>query len=1004
MMTESNPPKNNKVDRIHPYDMITTIASRLSNKVTRKKINKALDYIKKTLNLEYIGVYLQEFNHDKLNTSELEFSSFPEKTINLKKSNIYLIPSTHESKGLIIETSNIENYSLKDSLEFQSIPNNKKLEIQALNKFWGNDLSDIIINTINEYRENIKIEKNLEQLNRTLNTSDSIYASWNHKVGWSYHNVKSIVEMGYKKESINIKEAHKNNPIHEEDWKDFLPLFDKCVKQGIGYQYDYRTIGSKGKTHWYHNYVKVTEKNPDGSARQFTAISENITDIKKSEELLIASSEREKWLVNLANDMFNCNDSQSIKKILIKLAKYLEAERCVVRIVDPETLYCNLIAEYSSPELQPIAELFPDIISQTGIGWVSRLIQLGKAYIVEDYSTEVPNKKLVDYHKAIGIKGQVCHPLIHNNELLGYMAVMTSHARKWKRQEIRVIQVIAETLYMAVTRNRLLNELSANDARYEITMKSSSHGIWDYNLETKALFISPHYFKKLGYELSEVEPSVKFIESITHPDDKNLLSKESLKYYGTRTTTIEVEVRQRKKTGDYVWILSRGKVVKRDKKGRPIRITGINTEIEKQKNTLKKLEKIREISVAENKSKSEFLERMSHEIRTPMNAITGMAYLTADTELSEEQRNYIDDIDSAAQSLLRIIDDILDFSKIESGELTIVNQPFSLKDELARAEKLISLKASQRNNTLEVKISDDVPQYVVGDSNRLGQVLLNLLSNAAKFTSNGSISLSAQIAETNEKLNTTSVLFSVSDSGIGLEKQQIKTLFDPFVQAKESTTRHFGGTGLGLSICKNLVEMMGGSIHVISLPDIGTTFHFTINFGTIIQSNTETKNSAQSAEENLLTSSAQDSFTLNNTFDGKTILLVEDNIVNQKVAKGILTKFGLETIEANNGQEAIDLLEKNDAHTFDAILMDIEMPVLNGISASKAIRTQSKWNHLPIIAMTAHAMVGDKERCLDAGMNDYIPKPITPNQLIQTLAKYIVNDSSRQQTFNANGQ
>ncbi|MGI1678780.1 MAG: response regulator [Cellvibrionaceae bacterium] len=956
---------------------------RLTNNISQKKINNALDYILKKLDLNYISVYLTDPSQEIGTNKEIYFSSSKSKEKSTE-SNTFLVPSSKRYKGLIIETKETEKSHLIKVMKSIENNANEKTKKNTLNNTWLNDLSNILINSTEELESNINTQENLKKLNSALKTSDSIYTSWNQKLGWSYHNVNSVVKLGYKKGSIDIKKIHKTNPIHEEDWKNIYPLFQRCVKEGIGYQYDYRTIGKNSKTNWYHNYVTVTEKNPDGSARQFTAISENITHIKQSEKLLTESAETEKWLVGLANDMFNCNDNESIKIILEKLALYLKADRCAVRIVDPETHYCNLIAEYSSPTLRPIAELYPDIISQTGIGWVGRLIELGKAYIVEDYTTQVPNKKLVDYHKAINVRGQVCHPLFHQNELIGYIAVMTSDARKWKKQETRIIQVIAETLYMAVTRNRLLSELRGNDARYELAMQSSSHGIWDYDLSKKKLFISPHYFKNLGYDLSEVDSSVRFIETITHPDDKNLLSKEAMKFYGSSDSTIEVEVRQREKSGRYIWILSRGKVVKRDEKGRPVRITGINTEIDIQKKALKELEEIRQISVAENKSKSEFLERMSHEIRTPMNAITGMSYLTMATNLSKEQRNYVEDIDSAAQSLLRIIDDILDFSKIESGELTIVNQRFSLKDELERAGKLIALKAKQRNNALELKISPDVPEFVVGDANRLGQVLLNLLSNSVKFTSDGSISLSAQIAEIDEKKQITSILFSVSDSGIGLEKQQIKSLFDPFVQAKGSTTRHFGGTGLGLSICKNLVEMMGGSIHVISLPNIGTTFHFTINFGTVNQTDFENQ-TIKETNENETLSLSQPLKETKNALQGKHILLVEDNIINQKVAKGILSKFGMTTIEAINGKEALEILKKSRLDTFDAILMDIEMPILNGISTTQMIRSQAKWDLLPIIAMTAHAMVGDRERCIQAGMNDYIPKPISPNQLAKTL-------------------
>lgn len=991
---------------VNTFDVLSNVALKLADDISAKKIERALTYICNQLHLDFAAV-IPKTNHSskKIDASTLEQCEFSSiSTLDVATDNLDLHTPSNSNYSLLIGHDKKKSNDFSDSFK-------------DINSDWLDQLAEIVLNAVENLKESQQKQHTLKQLNSALNTSDSLYTSWDHKLGWHYHNVNSIVKMGYKKDSIDIQKIHKTNPIHKEDWKNIYPLFERCITKGIPYQYDYRTVSPQGKINWYHNYVKVTDKNVDGSARQFTSISENITHIKKSEQLLTESAEREKWLVKLANDMFNCNDNQSINVILEKLAKYLKADRCAVRIIDPDTLYCNLVAEYASPKLKPISSLFPDIISQTGIGWIGRLLKLGKAYVVEDYPVDVPNKKLVDYHSAIQVRGQVCLPLIHNNELMGYMAVMTCEPRKWKKQDIRIVQVISETLYMAISRNRLLSELRATEARYELTMKSSSHGIWDHDLVKNSLFISPHYFKNLGYNLNEVEPSVKFIESITHPEDKNLLSKESLKLYGNINSALEVEVRQRKKSGEYEWILSRGKVVKRDKQGRPLRMTGINTDISAQKKTLKELEDIRKISVEENKRKSEFLERMSHEIRTPMNAITGMAYLTMETALNTEQYNYIHDIDSAAQSLLRIIDDILDFSKIESGELTIVSRSFNLKDELNRVEKLIALKATQGNNTLEVKISEDIPELVIGDANRLGQILLNLLSNAVKFTSNGTVTLSAQVAEINEKKQTTNVLFSVIDSGIGLEKEQLDTLFDPFVQAQDSTTRHFGGTGLGLSICKNLVEMMGGSIHVISIPKVGTTFHFTIDFGMISVSPEERKyqqNPPNNNLSNLQTTKAiadneevSESKNLSagqshaatkqhlkdtHALSGKNILLVEDNIINQKVARGILAKYGMLTTEANNGEEALNILKSKDDNYFDAVLMDIEMPVLDGISTTKHIRQKISLRSLPIIAMTAHAMVGDKERCLDAGMNDYIPKPVDPNQLIKTLEQLILDN------------
>ncbi len=976
-----------------PYEVISAISIKVSGDISEKKLKSALTLATKKIEFFRVGIYSKKTpssSHEKdhisiLLSSDCESSLCTGKTITKKTSDrILLIPSSTPSTGIFIEK--------KHTASDEGTKNKNNKDIITIKDSWLNQLADILVNAFYRLEEKTTLEKKITDLNKTLNTSDSIYASWSKRKSWEFRNVKSLTKIGYKKKNINVGIIQESNPILEEDWKKLYPLFQRCITQGVGYNHEFRSISADKKAHWYRGKVRSTEKNSDGSSRQIISISEDVTAIKKSEKSLIELAKNEKWLLDHTNIIFNATDYSPFKGILAALAEYLQADRCIMRMIDPDTHKSNIIAEYFTSNLKSISEFFPNMTALDGIKWIKKSGLTGKAKITEDFSTRVADKRLVGFHKKIGIKGEVAHPLYVDKEMVGYLTVMTCEKRKWKKQEIRTIQVITETLNMTIARNRLLNELRAIDDRYELAMQSSNHGIWDFDVLNNKLFVSPHYFEKLGYKPDEVESSIEFITSLTHPDDMPILSKSALKLYGENHSTLEVEVRQRMKSGEYAWILSRGKVVQRDKKGRALRVTGINTEIGAQKKALKELEEIKKKSVEENKMKSEFLERMSHEIRTPMNAITGMTYLVNDSTLNDEQKGYINNIDSAAQSLLRIIDDILDFSKIESGELTIINESFSLKHELSRVIKLISLRAAQRNNTIDLKISEDIPEHVIGDANRLRQILLNLLSNAIKFTENGSVSISAQIAETNTRKKTCSVLFSISDSGIGLNKEQLKTLFTPFVQAEECTTRNYGGTGLGLSICKNLVEMMGGSIHAISIPKIGTTFHFTINFGTSAHKHSPNKSTSTLTDRASIDHEQRKSFSSTNTYkalQGKHILLVEDNIVNQKVAKGILTKFGLITMQASNGKEALDILEGLPTDTFDAILMDIEMPVLNGVSTTETIRRCPHWDHVPIIAMTAHAMAGDKERYLSAGMNDYIPKPVDPSRLIETLLSAI---------------
>jgi two-component system, sensor histidine kinase and response regulator len=404
--------------------------------------------------------------------------------------------------------------------------------------------------------------------------------------------------------------------------------------------------------------------------------------------------------------------------------------------------------------------------------------------------------------------------------------------------------------------------------------------------------------------------------------------------------------------------------LERDAFGRPVGFLSVYRDCTARKLAEAALADAKEAAESANRAKSEFLANMSHEIRTPMNGIIGMTALALDGELTPTQHEYLVTIRSQAESLLTVVNDILDFSKIEQRRLALESMPFALADAVRDVVAPLEVAARAKGVALSAAIAPDVPTFIVGDAVRLMQILTNVLSNAVKFTLRGSVRLDLSVEE--RAGGGATLRFRVEDTGIGVPAEKRSAIFEPFQQADGSMTRRFGGTGLGLAIASNLLELMGGRIWVDSEPGAGSTFQFTVPVA--IAASAPDRQGSRSAP-----SAADPSRPAR-------ILVAEDNVVNQRVAAGLLERRGHQVTVVSTGREAVAALQ---AGTFELVLMDVQMPDMDGFEATAAIRAweRTTGGHVRIVAMTAHAMTGDRERCLAAGMDGYLSKPIDQRAL-----------------------